>query len=276
MTFEFNNRVINNKEITKYTFYPGADINFIGYLNPNGDVVDYRYPLGNGGHAGNPITNIFVRYFYNTSESNKKILEEKIEIYREDYLYNIKKYGYYNTKDQLKYDLYRFLYICNSNDIEKLLQRSVSLLSYTDFWLEHFLPPKRFQNEGNDEYYERECKERRRAYVDYKDSIILADFKDVLVQYLDYSSIERLPRTITTSKLNIYETFYDYILNDFKIYQIPKKVYDERLGMYVDRVVPEYMISDRELRLKNELDSICKTIPLEKRKKYYRYNKKIY
>lgn len=59
--------------------------------------------------------------------------------------------------------------------------------------------------------------------------------KDILVQACNYDSIEsQFYRTITTSKFNIYETFYDYILHDYKIYQIPKKVYDEQTEKYID------------------------------------------
>lgn len=48
--------------------------------------------------------------------------------------------------------------------------------------------------------------------------------KYVLVQACNYDSIEsQRYRTITTSKFNIYETFYDYILHDYQIFQIPKK-----------------------------------------------------
>jgi len=95
--------------------------------------------------------------------------------------------------------------------------------------------------------------------------------KDILVQACNYDSIEsQLYRSITTSKFSIYETFYDYILHDYKIYQIPKKVYDEELQRYVDYVQPEWMISDRELRLKDELESICRNVPLEERGQYVR------
>ena len=100
--------------------------------------------------------------------------------------------------------------------------------------------------------------------------------KDVLVMACNYDSVEStLYRTITTSKFNIYETFYDYILHDYKIYQIPKQVYDEKQGKYVNWSLPDYMISDKELRLKMELESICKTVPLEKRDKYRRSKVKI-
>lgn len=95
--------------------------------------------------------------------------------------------------------------------------------------------------------------------------------KDVLVQACNYDSIEsQLYRAITTSKFNIYETFYDYILHDYTIYQIPKKIYDKEQEKYVDVCQSEFFIPDSELRLKQELDAIRASVPLEERKPYCR------
>lgn len=100
--------------------------------------------------------------------------------------------------------------------------------------------------------------------------------KDILVQACDYDAIEsQLYRAITTSKFNIYETFYDYILHDYKIYQIPKKVYDKQIETYIDWKQSPLMISDKELRLKRELESICNAVPLEERDQYCRSKIKI-
>lgn len=93
--------------------------------------------------------------------------------------------------------------------------------------------------------------------------------KSVLVQACNYDAVEsQLYRAITTSKFNIYETFYDYILHDYTIFQIPKKIYDENLQQYVDYKQSIWFISDKELRLKSELEAICKKVPLEERNQY--------
>lgn len=95
--------------------------------------------------------------------------------------------------------------------------------------------------------------------------------KDILVQACNYDSVEsQLYRGITTSKFNIYETFYDYILHDYTIYQIPKKVYDPKEERYIDITRSEFLIPDSELRLKQELDAIRASVPLEERKVYCR------
>ena len=95
--------------------------------------------------------------------------------------------------------------------------------------------------------------------------------KDVLVQVCNYDAIEsQLYRGITTSKFNIYETFYDYILYDYTIYQIPKKIYDPKKERYIDYSQSKYLVTDKELRLKEELDAIRKNVPLEERHIYRR------
>lgn len=100
--------------------------------------------------------------------------------------------------------------------------------------------------------------------------------KSVLVQACNYDSIEsQRYRTITTSKFNIYEIFYDYILHDYQIFRIPKKIYDEQSEKYIDWQQNPFMVSDKELRLKEELESICSIVPLGKRKKYCRSKIKI-
>ena len=100
--------------------------------------------------------------------------------------------------------------------------------------------------------------------------------KDILVQACNYDAIEsQLYRTITTSKFNIYETFYEYILHDYKIYQIPKKVYDEQQERCIDWQQSPFMVSDKELRLKAELEAICTNVPLEERQQYCRSKVKI-
>ncbi len=100
--------------------------------------------------------------------------------------------------------------------------------------------------------------------------------KEVLVRACNYDAVEStLFRGITTSKFNIYETFYDYILHDYEIYQIPKLIFNEKKEVYEEYSQPEYLISDKELRLKAELEAICSSVPLEEREQYCRSKAKV-
>ena len=79
--------------------------------------------------------------------------------------------------------------------------------------------------------------------------------------YLIYLSYSFLLTLITTSSFKIYETFYNYLLNDFTIYQVPKMIYDGDKKMYVMHKQNEFFIPDNELRLKEEIQSIKKLVP---------------
>ena len=49
-----------------------------------------------------------------------------------------------------------------------------------------------------------------------------------------YSKIETtISRTITTSVDNTYEEFFNYLLMDFNIVQIPKLMYDEKININI-------------------------------------------
>jgi hypothetical protein len=97
--------------------------------------------------------------------------------------------------------------------------------------------------------------------------------KEILVQACNYDAIEsQLIRTIITSKFNVNETFYDLLLMDYKIFQIPKKVYDEKEGKYIVWTQSDFFISDSEERLGKEIQAIRKQVPRNERYKYFRGN----
>lgn len=98
--------------------------------------------------------------------------------------------------------------------------------------------------------------------------------KDILIKACNWDAIEsQRYRTITTSKFDIYETFYDYILHDYTIIQIPKEIYDEKEERYIEYKQNPFLISDKEYRLKEELFSICKNYSIEEREAFIRQRK---
>lgn len=110
----------------------------------------------------------------------------------------------------------------------------------------------------------------RDCYEYYRVSIIMSFFKDVMVQYLGYHSVERIPKTITTSNIKIYETFYNYLLNDYKVIRIPKMIYDVDMKRYIEYNFNDALLPDSELRLKDEIQAIKKLVPVSEIHKYYR------
>ena len=95
--------------------------------------------------------------------------------------------------------------------------------------------------------------------------------KSVLIQACDVDSLEgSMPNTIQTSKINIYERFYNYLLMDFTIQRVPKKIYDPKLERFVDYNRSEFLMPDSELRLKEEIEAIKKHVKIKDRPKFFR------
>ena len=99
----------------------------------------------------------------------------------------------------------------------------------------------------------------------------LAIIKSILIQYGNIDSIESsVKNTIYTSKFNIYDYFYNYLLMDYNIVVLPKKVYDNNTQTFIDYSQNQFLKSDKEMRLKEEIKSIKKEVPKQYRKEYFR------
>jgi len=298
MILPFNEKVVNNEEISEGSL---RRPNFVGYLNPKGEEINYALPFGRGGHNNNPTTELFQFYFYiryqeyrdgnfvcfgdrkpaikNEKEFVKirlKELRKNVERLRNKNLtYRLDKY---NLMD---YDLLCFFKNCYENGIfNDGFGKYVRLISDYKFSEEFMLPiyekrKKLYPREKNEKFDEYNNRIPINLQFDYQyekyiDSMILDLLKEVFISYMGYHSVERTPRTITTSSFKIYETFYNYLLNDFTIYQLPKMIYDNEKKMYIENKQNEFLIPDSELRFKEEIESIRKRVPLEERSKYYR------
>lgn len=106
-------------------------------------------------------------------------------------------------------------------------------------------------------------------YYDYWSRMMLSFFKDTLVQYLGYDSVENVClRTICTSYPNVNERFYNYKLMDFNILQVPRMMWDEKNKIYRPTLI-EYQTEKEEI-LEKEIDSIRRLVKREKRSEYFR------
>jgi len=298
MTLPFNEKIVNNIDITEESL---RRPHFVGYLNPKGEEIDYSLPFGRGGHNNNPTTELFKLYFYIRYQEYKegnfvcygdrlpaikneryavkmrlKELRRDVERLREKNLtYGLDKY---NLMD---YDILCFFKNCYENGIfNDGFGKYIRFISEYQFSDEFMLPiyekrkklyPRK-ENETIDEYNNRIPTNLKfnYQYEKYIDSMMVNLLKEVIISYMGYHSVERTPRTITTASFNIYETFYNYLLNDFTIYQLPKMIYDKDKKMYIEHKQNEFFISDSELRLKEEIETIRKRVPLNERNKYYR------
>lgn len=96
------------------------------------------------------------------------------------------------------------------------------------------------------------------------------DTADYVVQLLNFDKVERLPLTITTSKINIYETFYNYLLMGFNIVKIPGVVYNQERGDFCYYQPSDFIITSKEQEFKEEIKLVKRYIPLSERPKYFK------
>lgn len=282
MTLPFCEEVINDGEINSYNFtYP----NFVGYLNPKGEPISFSDKLGYTGHGEAPSIQEKFRVFYILKIENYKyisILEKHImsdeyqHSQKERYLKLLKE-----ANSSLKEDIERFKKRSSCCFIREQME-----LDIYNFLINCYSAHTFFDGIGNVEtcmceykYWEQEYKHNKlydashwdfkMDYSIYKDKILADIFKQVMIQYVGYHSVERIPRTITTSNPKIYETFWNYLLHDFNIVQLPRMIFDPNKKMYIERPVNEFFIPDSELRLKAALQSVKKLVPLDERYKYH-------
>lgn len=291
MTLPFEEEVVNDGEYSKYNFeHP----RFIGYLNNYGEVLDYSSPLGIGGHDNNKLTTYFEYYFrMPTHDSWIQQIEEKDIIdleeeqwYAKDRIKHFKEnldHSAYLTKqyglaedpyNKFQDDLDLFFYNCyQAGTFMDGFGQNCMSLNKSEFYQKFCKEKKLYQRKANEtekEYHERTNRLLKYDYHWYKKGLMLDWYKTVSVQYMYYHLIERCNKGITTCDLKPYETFYNYLLNDFIIHQIPRMIYDESKKIYVPYEQKHFLVPDSELRLKEEIQAIKKLIPLNERKKYYR------
>lgn len=301
MTLPFCEEIINDGEITPDNF---KYANFIGYLNPIGEKIDYSMPFGLGGHDVNPSTELFKRYLY-LKEINRKQYDEfydyfddkwalekekelteyrlnqlqpKIDYYRT----RVAEYGLYDDPyNILDNDILEFFYNCYSNELFSVgFNGDNTIMTTNEFYEKCFRPiderrKRLYPRQPDEDDYRYWCHvppfyNLEDAYRQYKLKRIKEIIKDVMIRYLGYHYVARVPRTIYTSNFKIYETFYNYLLNDYTIYQLSKMNYDINQRRYVEQMQNEFLISDSELRLKQEIQSIKRLVPINERSKYYR------
>lgn len=285
MILPFREEVVNNEEISCHSFkYP----NFVGYLTPNGIPIEFRDKYGYTSHGQAPsLQERFRRYFtlqYEETE-NLSALEKyrmspkSLNSEKEHYIKSLENFinscksdmdNHYYSEESIKMELavYTFLLNCYKGDsfFESIGQKITCLGEYNFFKKDYEL-----KNPGSVfSQYSDDLNDFKLNYELYKETILMETFKNILIQYLGYHSIERTKKTISTATLKPYETFYNYILNGFTIYQIPKMIYALEKKKYVQYSLNEFYIPDSELRLKAEIESIKKLTPPNELYKYYR------
>ena len=299
---------------------------FIGYINPHGMLINYSNLLGPKGHDNwrNPATLTFLRNIsYVLAGSNieryKDSDSENFKKIYENYKYN----GSIDIKDSVirgydpiignhyNYSSYAIFKEGiakqvkenkrTSSDVYEILKSDLidffgKCYSKDDF----FYSLGRVIKAPSEEEIRRTCEKSlawrdergKLEYIrDYYTYNLMEHFKDILVMYLGYDSIERAKAmpiddmiffdckyaqsngyesletpSILTSCSNPYERFYNYILMGWKLNIIPRMIWDTYEKRFIEsRLI--YNNSENEERIKEELDYLKSTTRLEDRYK---------
>lgn len=267
MKLPFMSDVVNDtNNVDLKQLYTNRDGIFIGYLTPKGLIMDYAYPLGLTGHTNNAMTDFFKEYVMpiefthwgNEEEERDFLREEFLDIRKslESQLEQIKKqdsktsyateWDFLNVDHCLKRAMVNFLVNCYQNE-------SFELGLGKKGW--HIMTAQEFFDSLPQDSKARDRIFFDDAYTLYKNDMLVHLLKSVFVEYLGYHAVERVKRTITTSSLHPYEEFYEYIDRGFTIMQISKMIYNPDERRYEEYRQNEFLIPDKELRLRDELIS---------------------
>lgn len=299
MYLPYKAEITNKKELTANNFrYP----NFIGYLSPTGEVLKVTPQYG---HGNDLTTELFKTYFteryytYKIDEIKFHIKEKQDECEREmmsvrkqellselnDKIKIIKKQVNNNEKadkwDILDKDILSFFSNCYLNEQfsigygRSIIFKDKYLFANTDYRNTYNKKVKEYpkKHSESDQSYAIRIPISYTLdyqYSHYLDNMYSELIKETLAMYMGYHIVERTYKTITTSARNIYETFYNYLLNDYTIYQLPQMIFDETKKTYIEHNIDYYYLSSKEQKLKMELNSIKKLVKKEDIHKYYR------
>ncbi len=215
MTLPFRKEVINDNILDIWSIkYP----HFVGYLNKVGEIIEFDYPLTFGHGATNGLTDkylgIFKKYYnylnvgFCEKVTNRKMLldiSRMLEFSLKDLKYNQENNYTINLFDILEVELLSFFRNCFLGDnLEYAINSNIK--------------------------------------IEKNESSLLMLLKEILVSYLGYHAIERVPRMI----------------------------YDSKLHRYVPYQFNEFFALDSDNRLKDEIISIKKLVAKDELVRYYR------
>lgn len=118
-------------------------------------------------------------------------------------------------------------------------------------------------------------------YKDYVIDGLMSYFKDIMVQYLGYDSIERklklnpnkdnMFKVITISCTNLNERFYNWLLMEWSIQKIPRMYWSKIEKRFIKgNPISNYYQTEKEEILGKEIESIKREVPKQYRKDYFR------
>lgn len=205
----------------------------------------------------NDLTDQVVRYWLNRTSN----LYWKIP-YEITGLYNQEAMEYINNLRTAKYDIYSFFnnFSKKAIDWEKVMK---DLLMTYDVY-EEFVPKEKVEGNifDNEEVFEEE---------EYWFHMFSKIDKDLIVQFIGFDKIEtQIRKTITTSKTNIYEEFFNLLIMDYEIKQIPKLIFDEDTQHFRWIKQNDFINAGINRECEKDIQLIKKYVPYKNRHLYFK------
>lgn len=176
-------------------------------------------------------------------------------------VYNEHTMQFINTLLETKLDIYNFFdaFSKQVNNWQKVVKELlIELGVYSDFVPNEIDDSQPFDNDGM--FDER----------NHWDNMFHQATPDMLVQFIGFDKIEtQIPRTITTSKQNIYEYFFNLLLLEYNIVQIPKLIFDCDKQEFRWIHPKDFINSGINRECEKEIKLIKKYVPYEDRYKYF-------
>lgn len=224
-----------HKEIANYNIYGEFDMyardKFIGCILPNGELFECKKGQHGFGMSRNELDFFFNRMLANWSQ------EEAL-----DFLY--KQRDYYKNKMRSDDRLYMIFFV------DWQINYAKNFFDLDSEFMKKYVGLANIRLDNGD----------------------IASFNcaDFVVQLAHLDKVEKLPLTITTSRVEIYEHFFNYLLMDFNVRQIPAVVFNEEKGDFCYYRPDELITLGTERELEEEIKLIKKYIPLSERHNYFR------
>lgn len=189
---------------------------------------------------------------------NANLFMEHILPWNETGVYNNECMELINNYQETKRNIHESLYSLSmkSSNMQEMV---VELLKTTSSY--HEIKKQTREQYLEDPYYER---------TEW-DQMFFNAHPDILVCLVGFDKIETmLPKTIATSKLNINETFFNYLIMDYNIVTLPRIIYDRENNNFKMIKPNPYYQTETEREYEEEIKLIKKYIPYDERSKHFK------
>ncbi len=177
-------------------------------------------------------------------------------------IYNEETMAYINLLKETKLEIYNFFdhFASQAKEWQKVVKE---LLIEFGVYSE-FIPKEESDNPFFDD----------NAYAErsYWDTMFARASADIFVQFVGFDKIEtQLSQTITTSKPNIYEEFFNPIIMGYDVVQLPRLIFDEEKQELRWIHPSEFTNTGINRECENEIKQIKKYVPFDERYKHLRF-----